>query len=457
MTTTIKKVKEKIIPRSESFKKVVRAVRKLNPEAAKYLMSKEVESVYNFNTNATNVDRLFTWSYTPQGSEFWSKLHQQTHESLLGLKNCGKLSLPYKNLVKKVRLVDTKAAKYLMSKDVKKLSSFNPNSCDLTSVFGWSSTPQGFEYWSKLSDLIKGSTEDELHFIAEENKKKSKTKKNLILEKEREEKRKFINQQISLESEINTFYLLQEMKALVDKKSFSLPSQLAFVKRLEDYQTEQSSNLALAMRDYTALACFGEARYGFSVIEKREHNKKIRIKTKFSRRNRFTREGCYEEALQFDPTQMLKDLRNYFLHNDWAGGCGFGGQAWAKAAEYALDYGVKPDIIFVDNMVDLQHNSGTLFSKPCIFKYEEGIYNAIKRKANGTVLFTLDIHVVITLKALQLLKNFVEMNIANKIVTTVFGKHEDSDFIPLPWGFLTLERDYIIDESEKDLFKSKKK
>lgn len=64
-------------------------------------------------------------------------------------------TMQLQELIKKVREIDLSAAEYL-EKEAPKLLSYAISDYDnwLFTLFLWYRTPQGFDYWSNISDLV---------------------------------------------------------------------------------------------------------------------------------------------------------------------------------------------------------------------------------------------------------------------------------------------------------------
>ena len=60
-----------------------------------------------------------------------------------------------KKLIKAIKKIDKKAAKYLKSKKFKKEANFIlKDATKLWSWFEWVDSPQGYDYWDKISDKV---------------------------------------------------------------------------------------------------------------------------------------------------------------------------------------------------------------------------------------------------------------------------------------------------------------
>ena len=58
-------------------KKLIKAIKKIDKKAAKYLKSKEVKEKIGYNTKATQLFNLFQWEFSPQGYDYWDKIDDE--------------------------------------------------------------------------------------------------------------------------------------------------------------------------------------------------------------------------------------------------------------------------------------------------------------------------------------------------------------------------------------------
>lgn len=82
----------------------------------------------------------------------------------------------------------------------------------------------------------------------------------------------------------------------------------------------------------------------------------------------FTDEMCYASSI-FNPTEILRagkwlfdDNNNYWCYEDEI--CEYGGEAWQDISEAGLDYQKVSDSIFIDYLIDLEHNNEVVLFKP---------------------------------------------------------------------------------------------
>lgn len=66
-------------------------------------------------------------------------------------------SKDYEDLCKRVEAIDKKAAEYMRG-DARKMRSFYENK-DISVCFLWRHTPQGWQYWNNIDDILNGCTE----------------------------------------------------------------------------------------------------------------------------------------------------------------------------------------------------------------------------------------------------------------------------------------------------------
>ena len=146
------------------------------------------------------------------------------------------------------------------------------------------------------------------------------------------------------------FYLLQAME-LVGEGMAPVPSVRGWRRQVSQLLADYETGLALRLRDYMILACFGEARHA---QEQCSH-----MLSELPRCD--SRSGAASVALGYDPQSILEATAHLFEVGSW--GQNYGGSSWARVARCAMNYGSVSDRIFVDGVVNLTHNSGTAFDK----------------------------------------------------------------------------------------------
>lgn len=264
---------------------------------------------------------------------------------------------------------------------------------------------------------------------------------------------------VNFTAEVYGFYIMQEWQAELRDYSWSLPSHLRWKEDLDRVQDEQARQFACALRDYMALACFGEARYGRDLAKDNGLTIKVLVKSCA------TRGGCYEKAPQYDVIALLRGLSRYFgLSGAFEGSVG--GPPWKQACEYALTYQQVPDSQFIDTVIDLRHHSDHLFNKPCVFYGSTGSdtphydlanrpSTAINRKAEGALWYIKKKEHNMSLFVSYGVHHLAQRGLALGILPPAPGaviqtKHE-SDFQPIQWGTRRLESAYgEVEEKENE-------
>jgi hypothetical protein len=153
---------------------------------------------------------------------------------------------------------------------------------------------------------------------------------------------------LSVMDAVATFYVAEALKAHSDDKQVPIG--------MTRFINCHVQKLAVALRDYMVVAALGEARHA---VEKGEYwcpqinGKKVH------------RESAYENAHMFSVDSALKGLETVF-ENHWSG-TGYGGRKWGEIVRYAGKYGTLSDKIFIDIVINKEHNGGNMFNKSVIF------------------------------------------------------------------------------------------
>lgn len=154
------------------------------------------------------------------------------------------------------------------------------------------------------------------------------------------------------------FYFVEALKAEI-RTRVSANEELGFngavQKLLEDidaFEEKVFPNMALRTFMYIYAACLGEARHACSNS----------AKTLFIRETANTgRLTLFGSATEYPPTKKNINAIVTIFSQEWHSG--FGGSAWRQIAEALNLYFKLPPAAFIDHVVDLQHNNGTVFSK----------------------------------------------------------------------------------------------
>ena len=155
----------------------------------------------------------------------------------------------------------------------------------------------------------------------------------------------------------NDFYYLEAVKTDINRQIAKNPDfqfRHSVVRLIEDanflYQ-EIAENLAERTFAYIWAACLGEARHASDTMSENRFIKQIK---------HTSRGDVFSVATKFAPTeQNIKAIIEVFSCG-WRGS--FGGKAWHNIAKSLLmrDEGAAA---FIDHVIDLEDNNGTVFSK----------------------------------------------------------------------------------------------
>ena len=135
---------------------------------------------------------------------------------------------------------------------------------------------------------------------------------------------------------------------------------------------------------YTLGAVLGEARHRVSRCDLDDLprlREELRGIPKGTSRNQLVRRGLAAPR----PADWLEELRTLsalFHKGVWAKG--YGGRSWGRITDLLIMYleGRIPSSVFVDQAVDLEHNSGTYFDK-LEGLYTEGLHTILDAKKTG--------------------------------------------------------------------------
>ena len=140
------------------------------------------------------------------------------------------------------------------------------------------------------------------------------------------------------------------------------------INTLKDLHTKYTAKLAGAFFDYIALAAFGEARHAPNMAKRYIHQICYKWNRKSDSEAVQARTDSYRHALKFDPWKFLPVLEILFEDGEWTDSA-YGGNKWADICNAGMDYHQVPDTVFVDQAVDLSHNSGSMFNKDVLFQH----------------------------------------------------------------------------------------
>jgi hypothetical protein len=156
----------------------------------------------------------------------------------------------------------------------------------------------------------------------------------------------------------NDFYLIEAIKAEIGM-AISAEPQLEFShsinklqEDIEEYCADLYPNMAMRIFVYLYAACAGEARHAQGVAAQDFYYPEIPTSS---------RGDAFREILKFAPSPENINALIEIFQQKWIGS--FGGQKWLEIAKALKMYFEVSPVTFIDHVVDLQHNNGTVFSK----------------------------------------------------------------------------------------------
>lgn len=182
---------------------------------------------------------------------------------------------------------------------------------------------------------------------------------------------------LTLDIAVSSFYALKAVEASPAWRQgdLFLRSRELFEERFKTYTREFTKKLAQTLFDYLALAAFGEARRAaYSAVEGT-------VIADFHRME--SRRYTYIAATQYDPKKFLPILADLFDNSDaFTSGSCMGGRLWGDIARAAMMYYTHPLDVFIDHVIDLEHNGGLCFNKGILVRVDdEGrYYDMLNRK-----------------------------------------------------------------------------
>ena len=246
---------------------------------------------------------------------------------------------------------------------------------------------------------------------------------------------------------VNDFYIMEALTYHASQQSHFEHKWKKFRKDLDKAYFELSSNLAYAMYVYGIMAAMGEARHRSAC-----HDAFI-----LEIENSKSRSDCYAYAKDYHPEKTAQVLTEFFTKYKWSGA--YGGQNWGNITNTMLMYGKWSDVAFIDHVVDLQHNTGTVFSKTSTLNYSGfnpeygegfvGFNEFLTFKRNKDILFDYYGHYVpITYSTIRLLQRF-EFMVGKKIRLSYTPNEEDWSPIPFKFGTKVPKIRWKIDGKEE--------
>lgn len=121
---------------------------------------------------------------------------------------------------------------------------------------------------------------------------------------------------------------------------------------IQDTLDSVAENIAKRTFVYLFAACLGESRHA------REKTARDRFCTNTLKLNR---NALYETVTDYAPSKHNFDALVSIFDQPWE--AGFGGKAWRDIAKALHAYATLPAAAFIDHVIDLEHNNGTVFNK----------------------------------------------------------------------------------------------
>lgn len=149
-------------------------------------------------------------------------------------------------------------------------------------------------------------------------------------------------------SDVFDFYFLEAMASKVPE--FGNKAQERLHERIKRQFELVTENLSNAFADYVWAAALGEARHAREAGAKR-----------YCPDIDSWGQTVYERSTEYDPATNREALASLFDHG-WASSA-YGGRAWGSIVEALTLREQVPAAVFVDHVVDLEHNGGCLFNK----------------------------------------------------------------------------------------------
>ena len=184
-----------------------------------------------------------------------------------------------------------------------------------------------------------------------------------------------LTQTLDLPAAVAGFYVQEAVLSMVNNMEhgslyFHLEETIHTLRTIHQKYVNQ---LAGAFFDYISLACFGEARHAIKQAKKYIHQICYKWNHNDDQENIDIRNKSYQHALKFDPHIFLPTLAELFTNGEWKDS--YGGQKWANIADAGSLYNSLPNTVFIDHVVDLSHNGGSMFNKDILFlSYSTGSY-----------------------------------------------------------------------------------
>lgn len=233
---------------------------------------------------------------------------------------------------------------------------------------------------------------------------------------------------------IHDFYIVESILTNIRMRT-SLDHRLEFkhsVARLradaEEYERTVFPNMAKRIFMYIWAACLGEARHSSGAECRNKFVPEIKQRD---------RHYLFEHAADFPPTPNNIETLIEIFSQKW--GSGFGGKAWQTIAEALKMYFTETPTFFIDHVVDLEHNNGTVFSKSdsinTIF-FDVGypsFSSFLNFKFSNDITEVHRDNLQVTYRVHQMLKRYITLFGVESDAVTIPVLHELDDY-EIEWG-----------------------
>lgn len=226
------------------------------------------------------------------------------------------------------------------------------------------------------------------------------------------------------------FYLLMYMDLCMKKSEFDFShSGLKLRHDIDELYKNYTKHFANIIYDYVVYACFREIRHA--------HDECSITPIRLCDFHPHYIYVCNVEELyrEVEPNSFLRMCSHVFNNGYWPHS--YGGKSWGQAADLALLYHKIPDVLFIDRIIDLQHNTGSMFSKenPLFVESDKRLNEFLTLKTEIIDEFELASYLIFESERRwnKQIKNLVFRFL------TLYGSRHFDDPNKLGWGFETYD------------------
>jgi len=266
--------------------------------------------------------------------------------------------------------------------------------------------------------------------------------------------KKYLLKTLNLNHVTFVFYLQDAMLNVIStvQKDHRYYRNIEKIKVLEKNHEVFTGKLAEAFFTYIIASAMGEFRY---IHELGYYYPEI-----MTNDGHTTRGDMQAQIFDYEPYKLLSFLHNVFSNYNW--GNAYGGESWAKVCEAGYEYGKWPDKIFVDHVIDLQHNGGYIFDKGVIFSGSLELYKDLLDQKQCSDILSIDFLDMfggaICVLPKDMLIDFIKTALTLKVITPAYffkinTMMENNPFIfpPSPvWGTQTLSTNDMVPISQDE-------